>query len=92
MDGFEISETGTNCRPAAIMRDTPSRGRRDAAAAAMTPLRRERATLSLAQLIRAALLLAAGFACAAGLHAGSAGAQTWSKSGEPPARMVNGDR
>ncbi|ATQ66616.1 MULTISPECIES: hypothetical protein [Methylosinus] len=92
MDAFEISETGTNCRPAALMRDTQSRGRRDAAAA-VTPLRRQRATLSLAQLIRAAMLLAAGFACAAGLRAGSAGAQTWSKDGMPAhVRMVNGDR
>jgi hypothetical protein len=90
MDAFEISETGTSRRPAALMRDRQRRGRRDAAAVASP--RRQHATLSLAQLIRAAMLLAAGLACAAGLRAGSAGAQTWPNGGEPALRrMVNVD-
>ncbi|MBY6240142.1 hypothetical protein [Methylosinus sp. Sm6] len=57
--------------------------------AARTPLRAQRATLSTAQIMRAALLLAAGLVCAAGVHVGAAKAQA-ARSAETPGACLVG--
>jgi hypothetical protein len=69
MDAGNSSETPARRRPVAMMRETARSGRKEAADRRG---RAPRVALTGAQFARAALLLAAGLACAASLHAGTA--------------------
>jgi hypothetical protein len=96
MDAPKINDkiNETKHRPVALMREIR---RSRLGASDEPPPRRPRATLSAAQVMRAVMLLAVGFACAAGVHAGSARAQALQaqageQSGPALPQMVNINR